>query len=163
MSEANQLSEILEEIRQIEESEGFEGPKISSNIGMVSILLKRANQPDAFEDLLSNAVQRNLDDIYGLLSDLYGLESHRDPSFRQHLRDHRQANIPHWLEDIVVGEIGRACDAQGWRFDLVTHRTTHPKHVSVIGPGPFWSGRSKESRTIAAAKAYREAIKIMTE
>jgi hypothetical protein len=50
---------------------------------------------------------------------------------------------PEWKNDIIVGEIGRACDARGWALKI---------------DGSYGDEALAEDRVIAAASAYLKAI-----
>lgn len=65
-----------------------------------------------------------------------------------------------WMEDVIVGEIGRACDARGWgfypeistlrKYSCVVWRTCPPIKERFHAQG--------ESLALAAARAYLAAI-----
>ncbi len=74
----------------------------------------------------------------------------------------------HCFEDGLVGSIGRACDARGWRFRL-TGRYWPGKDAlmcTIAGFDPVADERAiirwGSSRALAAARAYRDAIKKTT-
>ena len=103
---------VMEEIRQIEETEGFEGPKIS---GEIKRLVEWKEE---------------------------------------------------WIEDIVVGEIGRACDARGWDFcPEIRHCDDIGSFYLAIISQALWENEifviheRGNSLAHAAAEAYLAALK----
>lgn len=117
---ADQLADVLEEIRQIEATPGFEGPRIAKEISQSKIAMSPlGGGPGAYMYL-------------------------------------------HCWEDHVVGEIGRACETRDWLYSISYDPKPADIREVMIVVNSLIVSRRGDSLALAAALAYRDALKEAT-
>lgn len=131
---SRKLAAVLAEIAEIEEAPDYMGQKINRDIKEARWVFGTAEEEIEYEDEYGHRARISIPD--------------------------------EWLVDIVVGAIGRACETRGWRlgFSAFCWSDGYRAFIRAQGVGEviISCGRD-ESRALAAAHAYRDAIKETTK